>query len=109
MLEDLGGRSLLDDFTLLHDEHSVGKVGDNGQIVGDEYIGEAEGVPKAGEQTDNLSLNGDIEGGHRLVAYDDFRLEGQRSSNRDALALTAGKLMGVTAHMFRMQPNLLQQ
>ena len=90
LVEDLGRLSLLDDFALLHDEHPIGEVADNGEVMGDEDIGEAERVPKAGKQPDHLSLNGDVEGGDRLVADDDFRLERQGSGDRDALPLTAG-------------------
>ncbi len=65
---------------------------DHRQVVGDEEIGQAEVLLQFDEQVEDLGLDRDIERGNRFVADDEFRLEGERAGDADALALAAGKL-----------------
>ena len=47
--------------------------------------------PELLEEVDDLSLDGHIEGGHRLIADDEFGAQSQGPSNCDALALSAAE------------------
>ena len=62
--------------------------------MGDEDVGEMALLLELHEEVEYLGLNGHIQGGHHLVTDDEGRLEGQGPGDGDALALTAGKLMG---------------
>ncbi|MNP36335.1 hypothetical protein D3C76_1297170 [compost metagenome] len=61
------------------------------------------------EQIDDLSLNGYIESGNRLIANDELWLNGQRTGNPDPLPLASGQFMGITISMFRIQADCFQQ
>src|SRR6187431_1015859 len=75
-------RPLVDAFRLadLHNlpfEHygdAIGDVADNGKIVCDEDVGQAEFFLNILHQVDDLRLNRDVEGAHRLVCDDDLRI-----------------------------------
>src|SRR3546814_18938501 len=60
------------------------------------------------QQGDDLRLDGDVEGGHRLVADDELRVEDQRAGDADALALAAGELVRIAVHVMRLEPDVLQ-
>ena len=70
---------------------------DHGKIVGDEQIGQPPLPLQTDEQVDDLSLNGNIQRGDRLIAYDKFRIHRQSPGNAYPLPLPAGKLMGKAA------------
>ena len=56
------------------------------------------------EQVDDLRLDRDVEGGHRLVGDDQLGLERERPGDADALALAAGELVRVPASAVRGRP-----
>jgi len=85
---------LLDDLALTRDQHALSEVADDGRIVGDEDIGEAEPVFEVGRKVDHLSLDGYIEGGDGFVADDEFRLESECLGDGDALTLATLELVG---------------
>src|SRR3546814_10756133 len=60
------------------------------------------------QQGDDLRLDGDVEGGHRLVADDELRVEDQRAGDAEALALPAGELVRIAVHVMRLEPDVLQ-
>ena len=51
------------------------------------------------QQVDHLRLDRDVERRHRLVADDQLGLDGERAGDADALALAAGELVRVAAHV----------
>jgi hypothetical protein len=53
-----------------------------------EEVGEAELLTKLGEQVEDLCLHAHIECAYGLVGNDKIWVEGKRSGNADALALT---------------------
>ena len=54
-------------------------------------------------QLQNLGLDGDVQRGGRLVGDEDVGLAGQRHGDHDALAHTAGELVGILLHaLFRL-------
>ncbi len=87
----------------------VGKIAYDRQVVGDEDEGDTHLPPQLVEERDDLCLDRDVEGGNRLVADDQLRFERQSPGNGDALALTTGKLMRITAHMLRSEPDLREE
>ena len=81
----------------------------HGQIVGDEQVGHAEARLKLLQHVDDLRLNGNVQRGDRLVADDEVRLAGQGAGDADALALTAGELVGIAVQVILLQAHALHQ
>ena len=65
---------------------------DDGQVVADEEIGEAELAPQLGQKVEDLRLHRDVERAGRLVAHDDARAQHEGAGDGDALALAARQL-----------------
>src|SRR4051812_17424809 len=99
----------LDNAAEIHHRDAVADVGDDGEIVRDEEIGEAVLALQVDQQIDHLRLDRDVERRHRLVADDEARPKRQRPRNADALALAAGKLMRIVLHLVRSQADLPEQ
>lgn len=56
------GVGKLDDAAGVHDGDAIGNIFDDGEIVGDENVGEAELLLEVFEEVDDLSADGDVEG-----------------------------------------------
>lgn len=52
-LDNLLDVALLDDFAAVHDGDSVGEMGDDGNVVGDEQVGDAQSIAQIREQADD--------------------------------------------------------
>ena len=98
-----------DDAAQVHDGDAVAEVFDDGEVVGDEKVGEAEFVLEVLEKVEDLGLDADVEGGDGFVADDEFGIETQGAGNTDALALAAGKLVGVTVGVVALQADFDEQ
>ena len=85
----------LDDTALLHHRDTITEMIDDGQVMADKQIRHAIFVLKILQKIEDLRLNGNIQRGGRLVADDEFRLEGQSAGDGNALSLASGKLMGI--------------
>ena len=107
--EQLVGGRILDDAAEVHDGHLAGDVAHDGQIVGDEEVGEPEPLLQLLQQVDHLALDRHVERGDRLVADDDARVDGQRPGDADALALAARELVGIAQRHVGEEPDHLQQ
>ena len=81
----------------IHNGDAVCDVRDDSQVVRDEQHGEAKLGTKFGEQFKNLGLDGDIEGGRRLVCNQQLRTVHDGHSDHNALSHPAGKLVGIIA------------
>src|SRR5690349_20948535 len=68
--------------------------------MGDEKIRQPELALQILEQIDDLGLDRDIERRHRLVQDHDVRTERERACDRDALALSSGKLWWAAVCLF---------
>jgi hypothetical protein len=101
-------RSLLDDTAQVHHRHGVRQMIDDGEVVGDEQVGEPEIGLQVGEQIENLRLHRNVERRGRLVADHQVGLHGQRAGNRDALPLPARELVRVTSGGRWIEAHLLQ-
>src|ERR1044072_838957 len=75
--DDLVGRSVLDDAARVHDGDAVGDGGDGGDVVGDEQDRHSGLGLQCGDETENLRLDGDVQGGGGFVGDEDVRVRGQ--------------------------------
>ncbi len=72
-----------------------GDVSDDGQIMGDEKVGESQVSFEAGQQVDNLGLNGNVQGRDRFIADKELRGNEQRARDADPLALSPAEFVRV--------------
>ena len=93
----------------VHDRDGLADVAHHGKVVRDEDVGEPEVGLQVDEQVDDLRLDGDVEGRHRLVADDQLRAEGERPGHPDALPLAAGELRREPVEVLRVEPHPLHQ
>ena len=83
---------------------------DDGQVVGDEQIRQAEFFLQVLQQVDDLRLNGHVQRRHRLVADDEIGVDRKRPSDADALPLTAAELVRIAAERgTALKPDDVQQ
>ena len=101
--KELVGFGQFDDAPQVHDGDAVADVLDHGQVVRDEYIGKVPLVPELQQQLQDLRLDRNVQGRNRLVADDQFRIHRQRARDPDALALSAGKFVGVPVQVLALQ------
>ena len=87
----------------------VGDVAHDRQVVGDEQERQAELVLQALEQVHDAGLDRHVERRHRLVEDDERRVEGEGPGDADALALTAGELVGEPLGVIGREPDELEQ
>src|SRR5215472_8587137 len=104
--EELALVGELDDLAEIHDRDAVADVLDHREVVSDKQVGKPELALQVGEQVDYLRLHRDIEGGHRLVADDQARVESQRPGDADALALAARELVREAVERLGAQADL---
>ena len=86
------GGAHFDDLAEIHDGEAVADVFDDGEVVGNEEVGEFHFLLEVHEEIEDLALDGDVEGGDGFVADDEFGLEGDGAGDADALALAAAEL-----------------
>ena len=96
----------LDDLAEIHDGDAVADVLDDREVVGDEQVGQAELALQVAQQVDHLRLHRDVEGGDRLVADDQARVQRQRAGDADPLALAAGEFVRVAVERVLPQADL---
>ena len=81
----------------VHHRDPVRDVADHREVVGDEQVGDATFVLQAFEEVHDARLDRHVERRDRLVEHDHLGVDGQRTGDADALALTARELVGVPA------------
>jgi hypothetical protein len=91
--EDLRDRSALHDDTVLHHEDTVGQVGDDSHVVGDEDDGGIEALAQVAHEVEDLGLDRDVERRGRLVGDEQQRVAGDRLRDHGALTLSARQLV----------------
>ena len=91
-VEGIAG-SEFDDLTKVHNGDAMAHSADDGEVVGDEEIGETEAILKLLEEVDDLGLDRDIKGGEGLIGDDEPGLDGEGTGDADALPLAAGELV----------------
>src|SRR5205814_8671504 len=98
----------LNDRSLVHTHDLVGDVLHYREIRRDEDTRKMNFTLQVLQQVQPLRLHRDIERRHGLVADQDVRLERQAARNRDALPLSAGKLVRIFVERYLGQTDLLQ-
>ena len=93
IIEHLSGCALFHEHAVLHDQDVVRDLGYHGQVMADQKQGGA-GAPTRGdsalcEQLQDLSLNGDVQGGRRLIGDQQRRIGGDRRGDQRPLTQAA--------------------
>ncbi|EAQ14544.1 hypothetical protein RB2654_17781 [Rhodobacterales bacterium HTCC2654] len=88
----------LDDLARLHHHHPVGDRAHDGQVMGDEDIGQPMLGLKPRDEVEDLGADRHVERRDRLVQHDQFGARDERARDGDALTLAAGEFVNVTAH-----------
>ena len=88
-------RSGFDDARRVHDVHAVGVAGDDAEVVRDDDGGDVEPAGEVFHKLQDLRLDGDIEGGRRLVRDQHLGIAGEPDGDHDALAHATGELVRV--------------
>ncbi len=96
-------------FPLVHHGDAGGEIAHDRHGVGDEQISQAEVALELGEEIDDLGADADVERGDGLVAHDKFRAQRQGTGDADALALSAGKFVGIAGAGGFVEANGAQQ
>ena len=86
---------MLDDLAAVHDDHLVGDLGDDAEIVGDHDDRHPELFLELVHQLEDLRLRRHVERGRRLVGDHEVRLVDQRHRDHHALAHAARELVRI--------------
>ena len=95
VVEDLVRRTLLDDFSIPHDDDLVGHRPDHLQVMADKQIGEVVPHLEIAQQVDDLCLDGAVQRRRRLIKDDEARLQHHGAGDRDTLALAAREFVRI--------------
>ena len=106
---DLAGVAYFDDSSAIHHGNPGGEIADDRHGVRDEEIGEAEIALELGEEVDDLGADADVEGGDGFVGDDEFGVQGEGAGDADALALSAGELVGVAVEGGFVEPDSAEE
>src|SRR5258706_4862338 len=82
---------------------------DDGEVVRDEEVGDLSLALEVVKQVEDLRLDGDVQSADGLVADDEIRGERERAGDADALALAAGKFVGVAQGEGRIEAHALEE
>jgi hypothetical protein len=108
-LEEVARGRRFDDLAEVHDRHAVGDVAYDAQIVRDEEVGQTEAHLELAEEIQDLGLNRDVEGRDGFVANEELRPGGERTSDADALLLTARELVRIAVLERAIEPDALEE
>ncbi len=106
---DLLGGADLHDLAQVHHRHHIADVTHHRKVVRDEQVAEPEAILQVVEQVHHRALHADVERRHRLIEHDQRRIQGQRTSDADALALPTRELVRETLRMICRKTHQLQQ
>src|SRR4030042_6240601 len=88
----------------VHYRYAVADMAHHGEVVSDEKVAQPlDFTLQFFQEVDNLRLDGNIEGGDRLIADDKGGVTGQGACHADALSLASGKLMPKAGHHRRVE------
>ena len=93
----------------IHDPDMIGDVVDNGKVVADEQIGQAEPTLELFDQVENLRLDRNVKCRGWLVANEKIRVAGDRSRDRNTLTLATAELVGIFLAVARGETHLQEQ
>lgn len=101
--------SRLHDATQVHDQDAMADVLDDGEVVGDEKIGEMMFQLEVLKKIDDLGLDRDIQGAYGLIADDELWFDGDGSGNPDPLTLATAEFMGITPGVGGIKADVSEQ
>jgi hypothetical protein len=84
-------------------------VAHDGQVVGDEDVGQPELVLQLLHEVDDLRLHRHVQRGHRLVADQHLGVERDAAGDADALALAARELVRVPVDVLGVEPHEVEE
>ena len=90
-------RADLDQGSRVHDCNPVSNFRNYRQVVRNEKHGESELIAQAGQQIENLCLNGNVERGGRFIGDQQLRAVDDGHGNHHALPHSARKLVRIVA------------
>jgi hypothetical protein len=100
---------MINDTALVHDYDLVGYPPNGLDVVADEEHSKVSARLQVFEEFQNLRLDGHVQGRHHFVAHDKSGIAQQSARYANSLALTAGKLVRISARVARLQPNFLER
>lgn len=100
--DEFGG-AFFDELTVFENRDLIADVFNDGEIVGNEKVGEVKFFLEVHQKVDDLGLNRDIKCADRFVADDELWFDGEGASNADALALASAKFVGEAASVGRVK------
>jgi hypothetical protein len=100
--DEFGG-AFFDEFTVFENRDLIADVFDDGEIVGNEEVGEVKFFLEVHQKVDDLGLNRHIECADWFVADDELRFDGEGASNADTLALASAEFVGEAAGVGRVE------
>ena len=100
VIEQRRGAGRLDDLARVHHRDPVRPAGDHPEVVGHQDDRHPQPQPQVVDQLEDLLLDGDVQGGRRLVGDQQLRLAGQRHRDHHPLPHTAGELVRVLGDPF---------
>ena len=109
MGHQLFGVGQLHDVALVDDGDAVGDVAHDGEVMGDEEIGDAALFLHMAQKVQNLGADGHIQCRDGLVSDDEFRLHDESPGDADALALAARELVGEAGRKLGQQAHIQQR
>ena len=95
MIENILGSAVFHDLTGVHNGNTVGHVGHDAQVMGDEDNGQLTLPLQLVDKIQNLGLDGHVQSGGGLITDQDIRVRRQSDGDHDTLAHTAGELEGI--------------
>jgi len=98
-LEELARRRVLDEPSLVQDEHARAQDGEHAEVVAHHEQGHPALPLLRAQDLQHLRLHGHVERGCRLVGDEQGGLEQQRHGEEDALALTTGQFVRQTGRL----------
>ena len=98
----------LHDLAEVHDGDALAHRADDGEVVGDEEIGQREGFLEAPEELQHAGLHGDVEARRRLVEDDHARAQREDARQAHAPLLAAAQLVRVEIEVSVGQPDRLE-
>src|SRR5881409_921076 len=95
ILDQLSRRPFLDDLPQVHDPDAVREDPREGEVVGDEQVGEAFLLPQLQEQLEDFRADRHVEHRDGLVGHDELGIQDERTRDRYALSLASGELVRI--------------
>ena len=109
VLIDLRRVGQLHHLAQVHDRDAVADVPDDEKVVGDEEVRQPQALLELLKHIDDLGLDGDVQRGDGLVADDEVRIDRQGPGDADALALAAGKFVGVAGSVLAVEADIAHE